>query len=495
MQNREIGLALRGLPESRGNGATSMIRAGLSRFRLAGAAVLLGAAIVTSTASAMTLQPPGATPDEKADIAAARSLSRAFQHVAKRAEPSVVHITSLQQVYTRRSLFDAPRAELAPGGLGSGVIVTEDGYILTNNHVVAGADQLRVRLADGRELECQLVGADPATDLAVLKVDATGLPILAFGDSDALEVGEWVVAIGSPFGFDSSVTAGIVSAKGRSGIVGRRSAEGLYEEFIQTDAAINPGNSGGPLLDLDGRVVGINTAIITRSGGSIGLGFAIPAKMARSVMENIIASGRPQRGFLGAVWGDIDVSRAARLGLAAPSGAIIEGVMPESPADRAGLRVGDVVVAFDGKPVDSFNRLRNAIAFTPPGQTISVEVLRDGDRRVIEAQIADREEWLAAARREESIESLGITVINAVRLGASGFGDADAGGVQIASVAPGGLARREGLEPGDLIYAINGRMIANVAELRQALQSASWRQGVRIDVERGNRRGYVIIRR
>ncbi len=450
----------------------------------------------THTGSAVVAaQPPGATPAEQADIAAARSLSRAFQHVAKKAEPSVVHITSLQQVYTRRSMFDAPRAELAPGGLGSGVIVTEDGYILTNNHVVAGAAELRVRLSDGRELECTLIGADPATDLAVLKVEATGLPALSFGDSDALEVGEWVVAIGSPFGFDSSVTAGLVSAKGRSGIAGRGSAEGLYEEFIQTDAAINPGNSGGPLLDLDGRVVGINSAIITRTGGSIGLGFAIPAKMARSVMDNLIASGRPQRGFLGAVWGDIDAARAARLGLGVTSGAIIEGVMPDSPADAAGLRVGDVVLSFGGKPVDSFNRLRNAIAFTPPGEKVSMEIVRDGDKRVINAEVADREQWLAAARKEETIDALGITVINAVRIGPAGFGDADAGGVQIASLDPGGLARREGLEPGDLIFAIDGRMIASVDELKKSLSSADWRRGVRIDVERGGRRGYVIVRR
>lgn len=438
-------------------------------------------------------QPPGATPAEQADIAAARSLSRAFQHVARKAEPSVVHITSLQQVFTRRSMFDAPRPQLAPGGLGSGVIVTDDGFILTNNHVVAGAAELRVRLSDGRELECTLIGADPATDLAVLKVEATGLPALSFGDSDALEVGEWVVAIGSPFGFDSSVTAGIVSAKGRSGIAGSRGAEGLYEEFIQTDAAINPGNSGGPLLDLDGRIVGINSAIITRTGGSVGLGFAIPAQMARSVMDNLIASGRPQRGFLGAVWGDIDAARAARLGINA--GAIIEGVMPESPADAAGLRVGDVVLSFDGKPVDSFNRLRNAIAFTPPGEKVSMEIVRDGDKQTINAQLADREQWLAAARKEETIEALGISVINAVRLGASGFGEADAGGVQIASAEPSGLARREGLEPGDLIFAVDGRMIANVDELKKSLDAAEWRRGVRIDVERGGRRGYVVLRR
>lgn len=478
-----------------------MRRAGTGRILLAGIAVsslALGLVLSSGRASAISsfgTQPPDATPAERADIAAARSLSRAFQHVAKNAEPSVVHITSLQQVYTRRSMFDAPRLELAPGGLGSGVIVSDDGYVLTNNHVVSDANQLRVRLSDGRELDAAVVGTDPPTDLAVLKIDASGLPALSFGDSEALEVGEWVVAIGSPFGFDSSVTAGIVSAKGRSGIVGRTAGDGLYEEFIQTDAAINPGNSGGPLLDLDGRVVGINSAIITRTGGSIGLGFAIPAKMARNVMENIIASGRAQRGYLGAGGDDVDSARAARLGLSVSSGALIESVVPESPADKAGLRVGDVVTSFDGRPVDSFNRLRNAIAFSTPGQQVPIEVLRDGSRRTIKAEIVDRDQWIAAARKEERIDALGITVANAVRIGATGFGEADLGGVQITNTEADGAARREGLEAGDLIIAVGGRMVANVDELKSALTDAPWRRGVRIDVERAGRRGYVIIRR
>lgn len=440
-------------------------------------------------------QPPGADAQDRADIAAARSLSRAFQIVARDAEPSVVHITSLQQVYTRRSVFDMPRAQMAPGGLGSGVIVSEDGYVLTNNHVVASADELRVRLSDGREMPCTVVGTDPATDIAVLKVDATGLPAATFGDSDALEVGEWVVAIGSPFGFDSSVTAGIVSAKGRSGIVGGMGNDGRFEEFIQTDAAINPGNSGGPLLNLDGKVVGINTAIITRTGGSIGLGFAIPANMARSVMESIIASGRAQRGYLGAGGADLDSKRAAELGLAVSSGVIIESVVPESPAAEAGLRVGDVVVSVDGKAVDSFNRLRNAVAFTSPGNEVPLEVVREGKRVQLRAKVADREAWFAKALREEEVAALGVSVRNVLQAGPAERGEGDAEGVEISSMSRNGVAFREGLLPGDVIIAVDGQMVRNVEELKRRLSRADWREGVRLDIVRGTRRGWVVIRR
>jgi len=441
-------------------------------------------------------QPPESTVSEKADIAAARSLSRAFQHVAKSAEPSVVHITSLQQVFTRRTFFDAPRVELAPGGLGSGVIVSDDGYILTNNHVVADAEQLRVRLSDGRELDCVVVGTDPATDLAVLKVDQTGLPALTFADSDTLEVGEWVVAIGSPFGFDSSVTAGIVSAKGRSGVVNARSRDGLYEEFIQTDAAINPGNSGGPLLNLDGQVVGINSAIITRTGGSIGIGFAIPANMARAVMENIIDSGRPQRGYLGAGGSDLDQKRAAGIGLGVSAGAVIESVMPDSPADRAGLRVGDVVTSFGGKPVDSFNRLRNAIAFTPPGENVPIEIVRDGKRRTLSAEVVDREKFLEAAYKEETIDELGISVTNAIRVGTRSGAEPDSQGVQVSSMRRSGPAFREGVRPGDLIIAVDEQLVRNVGELKERLGRADWSNGVVLEIERmGFGRGTVVIRR
>ena len=439
-------------------------------------------------------QPPASTPSEKADIAAARSLSRAFQHVAKSAEPSVVHITTLQQVLTRRSMFESPRVELAPGGLGSGVIVSADGYILTNNHVVASAEQLRVRLSDGRELECAVVGTDPATDLAVLKVDQTGLPALDFADSDILEVGEWVVAIGSPFGFDSSVTAGIVSAKGRSGVVDARSRDGLYEEFIQTDAAINPGNSGGPLLNLDGQIVGINSAIITRTGGSVGLGFAIPANMARAVMENIIDNGRPQRGYLGAGGSDLDQRRASTLGLDVASGAVIESVMPDSPADQAGLRVGDVVTSFAGKPVDSFNRFRNAIAFTPPGQSVPIEVLRDGKRRTLTASVVDREKFLEAASKEETVEELGISVTNAIRVGVRSGAEPDSRGVQVSSMRRNGAAFREGVRPGDLIIAVDEQMVRDVGELKARLKDADWSRGVQLEIERmGVGRGSVLI--
>ncbi|MFN9992610.1 MAG: S1C family serine protease, partial [Phycisphaerales bacterium] len=236
-----------------------------------------------------------ASPD---DLAFARRLSNVFKSVAGKAEPAVVHITSLNRVRMRRGFFDQiGQEQIVPNGLGSGLIVSADGYILTNHHVVKQADQLRVKLATGEEVDAKLVGTDELTDLAVLKIEREGLPYLEFGDSEVLDVGEWVVAIGSPFGFSSTVTAGIVSAKSRS--INPKEGAPAYQDFIQTDAAINPGNSGGPLLDLNGKVIGVNSAIATRTGGYEGIGFAIPATIAKPVMENLITNKRVIRGWLG----------------------------------------------------------------------------------------------------------------------------------------------------------------------------------------------------
>jgi serine protease Do len=259
-------------------------------------------------------------------------------------------------------------------GVGSGVIVTEDGYLLTNNHVVDGADEVKVALPDGREFTAKVVGKDPKSDVAVVKIDAKGLPFLQMADSDQIEVGDLVLAIGNPFGIGQTVTSGIVSATGRATL-------GLdYEDFIQTDAAINPGNSGGALVDTEGRLIGINTAILSRSGGNQGIGFAIPTNLAREVMESLVKDGKVTRGYLGVAIQDVTPALAKEFKLKETGGALIADVVPNGPADKAGLQSGDVVMEFDGKVRDS-RHLKLQVACTKPGESVPVKVLREGSAK------------------------------------------------------------------------------------------------------------------
>jgi serine protease Do len=324
------------------------------------------------------------------DLKHARSLSRAFNHAATVIEPSVVHVTQLGTVYVRQNFFAAPEKRVQPIGAGSGVIVTRDGYILTNNHVIEGAERVTVKLADGRELEGKVIGADPPTDLGVIKVDAKDLTAATFGDSESLEIGEWVLAVGSPFGvFDNTVTAGIISAKGRTGLTSV--SDEKNEDFIQTDAAINPGNSGGPLVNLDGKVVGINSQIASRTGGSVGIGFSIPATIARAVMDQLIKNGRVDRGWIGIGMAPLTQQNAQIVGYKGSDGVIVKTVMPEGPAEKAGLRPGDVIVRFNGKPVNSVPRLTNAINFSAPGTSAELDVIRDNSGLKLEVPVADRD--------------------------------------------------------------------------------------------------------
>jgi len=269
--------------------------------------------------------------------------------------------------------------------LGSGVIVTEDGYILTNHHVIDGADQIKVDLNDNRSLEAQVVGSDPPSDLAVLKVKANGLPVLNLGDSDRTRIGDVVLAIGNPLGVGQTVTMGIISAKGRqTGL-----SNGSFEDFLQTDAPINQGNSGGALVSTNNELIGINSQILSPSGGSIGLGFAIPSNMARSVMEQLIRSGKVRRGQLGIVVQKIPSEEAAKLGVTQGPGVVVYQVQSGSAADRAGLRPGDVITAFNGTGVTDPNPFRNAIAATPPGTEITLTVKRDGSERQVRATLGE----------------------------------------------------------------------------------------------------------
>ena len=433
----------------------------------AGAGIAAGAISALPAEPPRTLtaeQQPATQPAEvKSQIAFARTLSDAFNHAATVIGPSVVHVTQLNRVLVRRSFFDPGEARVQPTGLGSGVIISGDGYILTNNHVIANSQSLKVKLSDGREYDAMLVGTDPPSDLAVLKIDAEGLTPAKFADSDALQVGEWVVAVGSPFGFDNTVTAGIVSATGRVGLQGQ--TDERYEEFIQTDAAINPGNSGGPLVNLEGSIVGINDQIATRGGGSVGLGFAIPSTIAQPVADALIRDGRVERGWAGIVMADRKPGEA-------PRGVLIRSVVDGGPAAEAGIRPGDVVTRFNTRPVWSMNRLKNTIAFTPPGATVPVDLLRDGQQVTVDIALTDSMSGEASVSGARAFRSLGLTartltppIARQMDLPA----EINNMGLLITRVEPGGPASQAQVLQQDVVIQANGVAIASVEDLDQAL--------------------------
>lgn len=432
---------------------------------------------------------------DDADLREARSLSRAFERAADTIEKSVVHITTASEIQRVQQDIFGRRFRVGPPvmrqtGLGSGVIISRDGLVLTNHHVIANGDRLVVRVFDGRELDAMLVGSDEATDLAVLKIDAPDLIPASFGDSDNLRVGEWVLAIGSPFGFDYSVTAGIVSAKGRR-LMGE--ASDRYQEFIQTDASINPGNSGGPLINLEGEVVGINTAIISATRQSAGLGFAIPSVLARRVVESIVETGRVERGYLGVSMADLTPDQRRTLGLAPDQGVLIERVVEDSPASRAGLRAGDIVLAINGREVTGgMNRLRNLIALSPPGSEVSVRVLRDGQTLDRSARVEDLASAQALALGGEAVEALGVIVRATTPQISRELGyTRHVPGVQVLGVIPGTPAASAGLEPRDILTAVGGRRVESVEALRQALGQV--RGTAAVELVRGRMRGSIEV--
>jgi serine protease Do len=475
-------------------------RRGLAAGMVAAAVGLAGALTTLGRPAPADSQPEGAAEAEAAarDIDMARSLSRAFQNAARTIEPSVVHITS-RTVQRGRDLFGRPIKQESRG-VGSGVIVTADGYILTNNHVVAEAEEVVAKTNDGRLLSGRVVGTDASTDLAVVKVDATGLTAAQFGDSEELQVGEWVLAVGSPFGtFDNTVTAGIVSAMNRTGLAGEGSR---FEDYIQTDAAINPGNSGGPLVNLEGRVVGINSQIATRTGGSIGIGFSIPSSIARAVMDMLIRTGRVERGWLGVTIRDLRPEEASRLGISpatggVPGGVLVESVVPGSPAEDAGLATGDVVVGFKGRVMTGANRLINAITFTPSGTRVRLDVLRDGRPTALTAEIIDQATWRRATLDPVAVPRIGASVAPVPDYIASRLGDRAPTGVMIVDIEPGGFAEQWELQAGDVIVAINGSDVQDAAEFVRTMGRLDLRRRHRLSLigERDGvmQRGYLDI--
>ena len=343
--------------------------------------------------------------EDQAAIVHAKSISRAFRAISKLAGPSVVSIeVTLEQTIVRRQggrmvpqglvpQGMAPQGMVphgAPMGVGTGFIVAEEGYVVTNNHVIRSGGAFKVRLNDGRVASAALVGSDQETDIAVLKIDVGGLSPIEFGDSDAAEVGDWVIALGSPFGLKDSVTAGIISARGRE--VGLSP----LESYLQTDATINPGNSGGPLVDMDGRVVGINTAIESRSGGSDGISFAIPSNMAKSVVESIIAGSAPSRGFLGIQMQPLDVRTAAQVGFNG-QGVLVNQVVPGGAAANAGVQVGDIVVKVNGEDTINPQRVMRAVRLCAPGVAVPIEVIRAGTVMSLTATLGDASKHMVRA--------------------------------------------------------------------------------------------------
>ena len=351
-------------------------------------------------------------------------------------------------------------------GIGSGVVVTEDGYILTNNHVVDGAESVKVQLNDGTDHPAKVVGRDPQTDLAVLKIKGSNLPHLDFADSDQSEVGDLVLAVGNPFGLGETVTTGIISAKGRATL-------GLdYEDFIQTDAAINPGNSGGALVDTQGRLLGINTAILSRTGGNQGIGFAIPTNLARDVMDSLIKDGKVARGQLGVRIQDVTPAMARRLDLGESRGAIVGEVSPKSPAAKAGIQSGDVVVEFDGKAVRDSRQLRLAVGRTKPGSTVPVKVLRDGDSKSFKVTIKELSEDEVArnggggrdgAKDSGTLNGVGVTDLTAGERRQYGI-PSSVQGALVTEVEPDSAAYEAGLRPGDVLLEVNKERIKDAEQ-------------------------------
>ncbi len=385
--------------------------------------------------------------------------------LVEKVSPAVVNIRVSQTIQGRspyademfRRFFGLPDI---PGGgtqevasAGSGVIVdAENGYILTNNHVVENADKIQVFLYNNDTLEAEVVGTDPQTDIAVLKVEPNDLVEIPLGDSKELRVGDFVIAIGNPFGLSHTVTSGIVSALGRTGI-----SRSGYEDFIQTDASINPGNSGGALVNLRGELVGINSAIISRTGGNIGIGFAVPTEIAGSIMRQILDYGEVRRGLLGVTIATIDADTAKVLGAEVNYGALVSDVQPDSAAEEAGLRVDDIIVKVDGDRIDNSRDLANAIGLKGPGDKVQIEYLRDGNRRTATAVLGER----------TTMQSSGSDIHPGLSGALFATSTEQNGGVEVVDVEPRSPAAQRGLAPGDLIVAVNRVRVRDVAEMQE----------------------------
>jgi serine protease Do len=382
---------------------------------------------------------------------------------------------------------EGPQRELRRRSLGSGFIISKDGYIVTNNHVVENAADIKVSLSDKEEFDAKVVGRDPKTDVALIKIEAKkDLPVTPLGDSSKLRVGEWVVAIGNPFGLGHTVTAGIVSAKGR--IIGA----GPYDDFIQTDASINPGNSGGPLFNLEGGVVGINTAIVASGQG---IGFAIPINVAKDLLVQLREKGKVTRGWLGVQVQRVTPELAKSFGLDRERGALVADVVPDTPAERAGIERGDIIVEFNGRKIEEMNDLPRVVAVTPPGGEAEVKVLRKGQEKVVRVKVAEmKEERVAGGGGGTIEEGLGLTAQELTPEIARSLGLSDTKGVVVSNVEEDSPADEAGIQRGDLILEVNQKKIANVRDYRAALGRAGGPESWLFLIRRGNNVLYVTLK-
>jgi Do/DeqQ family serine protease len=388
-----------------------------------------------------------------------------------------------------RRFFGIP--EQLPGrevqSIGSGVIIdAAKGYVVTNHHVIANADEVVMILRDRRRLDAKVVGSDPEADIAVLKVEPNELTEVLLGDSDELKVGDFVVAIGNPFGLGQTATLGIVSALGRSGI----GLEG-YEDFIQTDASINPGNSGGALVTQDGKLIGINAAIISRTGVNVGVGFAIPINMVRALVDEILEYGEVRRGQLGVLVQDLTAELAEALGADVTGGAVVSQVFPDSPAQAVGLEPGDVIVSLDGRPLRDSSELRNRIGLMDPGDNIRIEVLREGSKFTVETALGERPAPEVRAEREEPVARLAGVELGPVPQAHPLFGKVE--GVLVSAVAPGSRAATAGLRSGDVIVSVNRKPVSSPAEVWDVAQ-ASGDEPLLLHLRRGEGAIFLVIR-
>jgi serine protease Do len=389
-----------------------------------------------------------------------------------------------------RRFFGQIPHEYKQHGLGSGVIISPDGYILTNNHVAGHADEIHVRLLDKREFTAKVIGKDPKTDLALIKIDTKQpLPVAPLGNSSSAEVGDWVVAIGSPFGFNSTVTAGIISAKGRA-------LGGNYDDFIQTDASINPGNSGGPLFNAKGQVIGINTAIYSSTGSNAGIGFAIPIDIAKQVMQQLKEHGKVVRGWLGVEIQEVTPDLAQSFNLSKPEGALVANVEKEGPALKAGIQRGDIIDKFNGISVQDEHQLPELVAQTPIGTTVPVEVIRNGRRLTIQVKVAElKEQQIASAKSEEPGSNWGLQVQSITPEIANQLSLNSTKGVVVRGVTPDSPAADAGIQQGDVVLEVNHAKVSSVDDfLSAAKQAKKNKSSALLLVQRGNATMYTVIK-
>lgn len=440
--------------------------------------------------------------------------AKAFSRVVKDVRPAVVHIavTSTVDMNTEYEQFfnhpfferffgpdhpfqDPNRRKRQQQGAGSGFIIDKEGHILTNNHVIDKADKIKVTLADKSEVEATLIGSDPKSDVALIKIDVDyDLPVVEMGDSESLEVGEWVIAIGNPFGLNQTVTVGVVSATGRS-----RVGINEYENFIQTDAAINPGNSGGPLLNIRGQVVGINSALYSRTGGYMGIGFAIPINMAKYINEQLMNSGKVTRGYLGVGIQDVDEGLAESFGLEKAGGVLITEVQDDTPASRAGIKSQDVIVKLDDIELRDTQDLRNRIAQTIPGTTVELQIIRDGKPLELQAKIGEQPADFGIVSRgspeQNPLAAFGLVIQELTPDLAEQLGYEGREGLVISEVAPGSAAAEIGLRSGHLIEEVQKVKVTSLEELRMVMQQSEASDRVLLRVRVGQSSRYIVLKR